>query len=385
MALTLEELCAGAEKDYGMTLIAGERGLDNMVQWVHYIEGGDVPRFLHGYELVFTTGMENHDEDWLVKFARRLHEYGACGFVINLGPYVKDVPERVIEYCDSVNLPLYTIPWETRIIDITYEFCHHIVTDEKMSRGLAEAFIYAINNPSKEENYRAELEKNGFTDGEDYAFAALRLKIGDSSVRESAERTAKYGAVRALNKYTARHSVFMMDKLMIIVCQGVGRSEFENEMEKLSDTLIGTFQNERIYIGVSSYERESSRLARAYKRACSVIRLAENDGRPFIKYSESGIYRLLMAAEDKNSLTEYYYDCLGVLIEYDEKNKTDYTETLRLYLENDSSIAEVAKLTFVHRNTVNYKIKKIKEILKCELSQSDKLRLMLAYAIEKII
>ena len=69
MALTLAELCLDTKKDYGMTLIAGEKGIDNMVQWVHYIEGGEAPRFLHGYELVFTTGMENRDTGWLLNFA----------------------------------------------------------------------------------------------------------------------------------------------------------------------------------------------------------------------------------------------------------------------------------------------------------------------------
>ena len=64
---------------------------------------------------------------------------------------------------------------------------------------------------------------------------------------------------------------------------------------------------------------------------------------------------------------------------------TDYLGTLRLYLENDSSIAEVARITYVHRNTVNYKIKKIKEILGCELTQKDKLELMLAFMAEKLI
>ncbi len=385
MALTLEELCAGAEKDYGMTLIAGEKGLDNMVQWVHYIESGDVPRFLHGYELVFTTGMENHDADWLVKFAERLHEYGACGFVINLGPYVKDVPEKVIEYCNNVALPLYTIPWETRIVDITYEFCHHIVTDEKMNRSRAEAFMSAISNPSKEENYKEELEKNGFSDGEEYAFAAMKLKVADKTRRESAERTARYGTVRALNKYTTRHSVFMMDKLMLIICQGIGRDEFENEMEKQAETLSKAYPEDKIYVGTSSYEDDSKLLARAYKRACGVVKLAESYDMPFAEYSKTGMYKLLMAVEDKSSLKEYYDDCLGLLIKYDEKNNTDYVKTLRLYLDNDSSIAEVARITFVHRNTVNYKIKKIKDILGCEFNQRDKLRLTLAFAVEKII
>ena len=50
-----------------------------------------------------------------------------------------------------------------------------------------------------------------------------------------------------------------------------------------------------------------------------------------------------------------------------------------------TEIAEVARITYVHRNTVNYKIKKIKEILGCELTQKDKLELMLAFMAEKLI
>ncbi|MPM43640.1 Proline-responsive transcriptional activator PutR [bioreactor metagenome] len=104
-----------------------------------------------------------------------------------------------------------------------------------------------------------------------------------------------------------------------------------------------------------------------------------------MRYSDTGIYKLLMAIDDKSNLRDYYNECLGALLEYDVKNGTDYISTLRCYLENESSIAEVAKLTYVHRNTVNYKIKKIKEILNCDLSQSDKLKLTLAFCIEKVL
>ena len=97
-----------------------------------------------------------------------------------------------------------------------------------------------------------------------------------------------------------------------------------------------------------------------------------------------GYYKILMAA-DRESLRDYCRECLDALKEHDEKNGTDYVETLRLYLENNSSVTAVAELTFVHRNTVNYKIKKIKEILGCELDQSDKLRLMLAFGAERLL
>lgn len=385
MALTLAELCLDTEKDYGMTLIAGEKGIDNMVQWVHYIEGGEAPRFLHGYELVFTTGMENRDTGWLLNFAERLHEYGACGFVINLGPYIKAVPSEVIEYCNSVNLPLYTIPWETRIVDITYEFCHHIITDEKQSRSMAETFIYAINNPLKEESYKPELGKYGFCDGDEYAVAAVKLNVNDKERRESMERMARYNLVRRLNRYTARHSIFTVDRIMFVICQGIEEADFEEQLKKQASALNAAFPEDRAFIGVSPYVKDSGLLFKSYRRSRDVVRLAESFEKQFLRYADTGMFKLLMAVDDKESIHDYYNDCLGNLIEYDNKNKTDYLDTLRCYLENDSSIAEVAKISFVHRNTVNYKIKKIKEILNCELTQKDKLMLTLAFMTERII
>lgn len=385
MALTLAELCQDAEKDYGMALIAGRKGMDNMVQWVHYIEGGEAPRFLHGYELVFTTGMENHDTGWLMMFAERLHEYGACGLVVNLGPYVKDVPQEVIDYCDSVSLPLYTIPWETRIVDITYEFCHHIVTDEKISRSRAETLLYAINNPLREDDYKQGLEREGFVDGEPYAVAAVRLRVDDRERRESMERMVKYNAARGLNRYTTKHSILNIDKLMLVICQGIESSDFENEMENQADMLNEAFPEGKAYIGIGPYVDCGRKLAKAYRMANGVVKLSESYDKKFMRYADAGMFKLLMAVDDKSSLKEYYNDCLGMLAEHDRKNGTDYVDTLRLYLEHDSSIAEVAKATFVHRNTVNYKIKKIKELLGCELTQRDKLKLTLAFAIERII
>ncbi len=385
MALTLEELCRNSENDYGMMLIAGEKGTDNIVQWVHYIEGGEVPRFLHGYELVFTTGIAHQDTGWLIDFAHRLYEHGACGLVINLGPYVKNIPDELIHYCNEVNLPLYTIPWETRIVDITYEFCHHIITDEKLSKGKSEIFIYALENPKQESTYKPLLEKSGFTDGEKYLMAAISFKTTNTDKRESIERMAKYSIGRQLNKYTERHAIFTMDKLILIICQGMEQTDFETELKKQAEKLKESFSHENINTGVAPYETDSSLLIKAYKRVCDVIKLAESFGSEYMRYSDTGIYKLLMAVDDKSSLREYYSECLGKLIAYDEENNTDYMSTLRCYLDNESSIAEVAKLTFVHRNTVNYKIKKIKEILECDLTQKDKLKLTLAFSIERII
>ena len=225
----------------------------------------------------------------------------------------------------------------------------------------------------------------GFADGEDYCIAAVYISDNESGNKDDLERTVKYNIVRRLNNYSLKHSVFMIDRFTVVVCQGIDNIVFEAEMKKQADMLNEVFSTADVYIGVGPKVKDSGELSSAYKKTTSVLKLVKSNNSDFMSYSQTGVYKLLMSVENKRNLAEYCNECLGKLAEYDRKNKTDYLGTLRLYLENDSSIAEVARITYVHRNTVNYKIKKIKEILGCELTQKDKLELMLAFMAEKLI
>ncbi len=114
-------------------------------------------------------------------------------------------------------------------------------------------------------------------------------------------------------------------------------------------------------------------------------KVATLHGENCVAYSDMGIYKLLVHIKDTSVLHEIYDETLGTLEEFDSANGTDYMETLKCYLENDSSVQEVARVTFVHRNTVNYKLRRIKEILGCELNYEDKLRLMLSFFIKEFL
>lgn len=119
MAITLARICANAEKTYGMKLIAGRAGMDNFVRWVHIVEDSEVPDFMHGNELVFTTGIGHKGSGWLLDFVRQLKDKNAAGVVVNIGPYINAVPKDVMEYCECNALPLFVVPWSVRLIDLT--------------------------------------------------------------------------------------------------------------------------------------------------------------------------------------------------------------------------------------------------------------------------
>ena len=59
---------------------------------------------------------------------------------------------------------------------------------------------------------------------------------------------------------------------------------------------------------------------------------------------------------------------------------------LRSYLKHDGSVKETADELFVHRNTINYKLKKAEELLNVELSSlNTRLQLLLAFMIHDMI
>ena len=175
MSIILKQLCSDTETKYNLKLIAGKNGMTNTVRWVHMVEDRQVPDFLHGGELVFTTGIGHIGKDPLLAFVKRLIKHGASGVVVNIGPYLASVPQEVIDYCNEENFPLFTLPWSVYIIDITYDFCRRIIENEKIETTAAEAFKSIILAPEQGKKYYSFLEQHGFGKAAGYRVFTLNL------------------------------------------------------------------------------------------------------------------------------------------------------------------------------------------------------------------
>ena len=88
MAILLRDLYKETKSTYGLDLIAGEEGLDHLMNWVYISEDPGTLEFLHGGELIITTGVLCGNEYWLYNFIKGLIEHKTCGLIINIGgPY----------------------------------------------------------------------------------------------------------------------------------------------------------------------------------------------------------------------------------------------------------------------------------------------------------
>lgn len=386
MAIILEKLSRNSEKIHQMKLISGQAGMNNIVQWVHMIEDENVADFLHGNELVFTTGIGHTGNEWIVNFVKRLYIANASGIVLNLGVYITEVPEDAIKYCNEVGFPLFTVPWEVRLVDITRDFCRRIITSEQVEVGVASAFKNAIFYPNDAEAYRPTLERHGFDLDGNFCAVSLALESKNQEQHAAHIKSLKFYMTNIVNRISERYGMFTQDKYSIIILANFTKEQIESFVERLMEVCSGKTQGYKLYIGIGTNYNGLDTLIKSYKKSISVLNMAIKKDESPIYYDDLEIQKILLSTDDNDVLKEFYFKSIGKIAEYDKENSTDYLHTLKLYLENNASVKTVADKTFVHRNTINYKLRKIEEITDCNLSDVEqRLKFALAFYIKDIL
>ena len=104
------------------------------------------------------------------------------------------------------------------------------------------------------------------------------------------------------------------------------------------------------------------------------------------KYKDIGIYGLLFSVKNKNVLENYFLDVLGPISNNDNNKENNLLQILEMYLNENCNITIAAEKLFLHRNTLKYKIKKIEELLNCDLHNfEDCMKIKIALYINKLL
>ena len=80
-----------------------------------------------------------------------------------------------------------------------------------------------------------------------------------------------------------------------------------------------------------------------------------------------GIYQYLFNNDNHDEILNYCNERLGKLEEYDHANGTFLLDTLLAYYMNGFSVGKTAKELFIHRNSLQYRLNKIQELIDFEL------------------
>ena len=98
-----------------------------------------------------------------------------------------------------------------------------------------------------------------------------------------------------------------------------------------------------------------------------------------LSYDNLGIYKILADVKEAEIYPEFVNETVGELIKYDRENHTDYMDILEVYFENECSTVHTAKALYCHKNTLAYKLEKLKKILGYDiLKNENRVKVMVA-------
>ena len=124
-------------------------------------------------------------------------------------------------------------------------------------------------------------------------------------------------------------------------------------------------------------------LPQSYHRAVSAREFAADN--IYCDYNNLGFMRILLEVDDTRLIHAFVTEQLEKVLEYDKTHHSSLTDTLYEYLKCSGSVQHISEKMFCHRNTINYRLRIIKEELEYDLSNAEvRFQLMAAYKLREI-
>lgn len=362
-----------------ITLVAGEEGLSNTVSWMQMVENVLATDFLAEGDIAFIIGFTISGTEDLVDLLTHIYMSHASGVMINTGPYINSIPREAVDFCNEKGLPLFEIPWRVRLAEVMHTFSLLLTEEDRDYVEITDAFKSAIFFPEKTGLYSVPLTNRGFLSDWTYTAAVATVKDIDDTEKFDKAPAILHG--RLFHHYK-NFVVFTNDAQVIAITANYTPEELHAFVAEFKQSLQQYFFGHPLTLGVGKATKSVRCIYKSYRQAVAIsdLQSSEKIEPDQIFYSEMGIYKLLMSITDSEILTDYLDSTLAPLISYDREHNEDYLNLLKVYLKNDGSVKQTADDLYIHRNTVNYRLKKIEEMTGYDLS-SNRARLELTLAI----
>ncbi len=167
--------------------------------------------------------------------------------------------------------------------------------------------------------------------------------------------------------------VLSINETDIAIVKQITPSTTDEDLEKMARNVEETLKNElyiKTVIGIGTVAEHLRELADSYKEAQTAIDVGKvfDTEKSIINYENLGIGRLIYQLP--TTLCEIF------LSEVFKKNSIDSLDqetlfTINKFFENNLNVSETSRKLFVHRNTLVYRLEKIKKLTGLDLRQFD--------------
>ncbi|MGI6028703.1 MAG: PucR family transcriptional regulator [Candidatus Heteroscillospira sp.] len=151
--------------------------------------------------------------------------------------------------------------------------------------------------------------------------------------------------------------------------------DYQELISGLYDAVKSMAEKPDVVIGVGGGCADILELKRSFNEALEAIRISGfmASPQPVNWFEKLMVYNILGSGVPQDVLQKFYESSVGQLASYDKENNTNLLETLEVYLLENRNISAAAQKLYIHRNTMNYRINKIKQVLGTDFDDSEKL------------
>jgi DNA-binding PucR family transcriptional regulator len=137
--------------------------------------------------------------------------------------------------------------------------------------------------------------------------------------------------------------------------------------------VIAEMHGERCSVGIGSRCDELGDFPRSYREAQLALRIQEAVGgrEQVTRFDDLGVYQVLATTTDVSAMESFAADWLSTLIEYDSMHGSQLVATLSAYLDCGGSYDATADVLSVHRSTLKYRLRRIREVSGHDLGDPD--------------
>ena len=167
--------------------------------------------------------------------------------------------------------------------------------------------------------------------------------------------------------------VLSINESDVAVVKQITANTPSEELEKIAQDIENTLKNElriKTSIGIGTVSEHLRELADSYKEAQTAIEVGKvfDTEKSIMRYENLGIGRLIYQLP--TTLCEIF------LSEIFKKSSIDCLDqetlfTINKFFENNLNVSETSRKLFVHRNTLVYRLEKIKKLTGLDLRQFD--------------
>ena len=267
-----------------------------------------------------------------------------------------------------------------------YEYAVFCTGDDDDARSFCQLAYIALNDAKifyEEKHDRGTFVKNIIMDnilpGDIYIRAKELHFATDAPRAVFLIRQVGHGDVATVDVLSGMFSdkiqdfVLSINEMDIAVVKQINPNVTSEELEKIASSMEETLKNElriKTVIGIGTIAEHLRELADSYKEAQTAIEVGKvfDTEKSIMHYENLGIGRLIYQLP--TTLCDIF------LSEVFKKNSIDSLDqetlfTINKFFENNLNVSETSRKLFVHRNTLVYRLEKIKKLTGLDLRQFD--------------